>query len=100
MKCSDQTAATPKQPPAPRKKPGRRPGSENRQYDVVNAESTACKKCGSTERTAYTGEPERLVQRHSDATVTITWKKCQCLACGQWRKDRYESRAANGGSGA
>ena len=72
--------------------PGRPEGTANRRYDVVEGRLTACKKCGSTERSPYQGSPEELRQEFSDGVVVTTWHKCVCLACGQHRKDKYLRR--------
>ena len=69
---------------------GRPKGSPNREVDVVTAQPTRCKKCGSPERSAYINrrtmevggiEPDGRRYRR------VVWRRCQCLKCGQWRDD-------------
>lgn len=75
---------------------GRPAGSENRQYDYVDASVTRCRKCGSTERTRY----EQTRELSQDGTTPdglpfthVVWRRTCCKACGQWRIDRfYENR--------
>lgn len=75
-----------------RKKPGRPAGSPNRQYDIVDVEMVPLSKCrcGSTDRSAYSQNPEKHTQKFSDGMIVTTWQKTQCLRCGQWRKDRTQ----------
>lgn len=92
------------QPPAPPKsiasnppKPplGRPAGAPNIKTEV-DVEPSRCKKCGSTERTAYFGVPE--VQEfdglHEGEPYThIVRRRCRCKRCEQVRIDRhYENR--------
>lgn len=70
--------------------PGRPPGSPNRDFDIVEAHLTKCRRCGSTSRSAYQGRPEKARMNHSDKTIVIIWRRCKCLGCGQWRKDKYQ----------
>lgn len=74
---------------------GRPQGAPNikSEVDVV---PSSCKKCGSTERSAYFGTPQ--VQEfngvHDGKPYThIVRKRCTCSNCGQNRFDRsYENR--------
>lgn len=71
---------------------GRPPEAKNRTYDVVEAQATACKRCGSTDRTAYGPNPEVHRQPFDEVTIVTTFKRCMCTACGQWRKDKFVSK--------
>ena len=71
---------------------GRPAGSENRQYDHVDASGTRCGKCGSTERTRYeqTREIAQIGTTLSGLPFThVVWRRTRCKACGQWRIDRF-----------
>lgn len=79
------------------KRAGRPKESTNREYDQVDKVVSRCARCGSTERTEYTGRSVNNFQ----ATYTnaadgkpynrIVYQTCQCTQCHQWRKDRsYE----------
>ena len=78
---------------------GRPPGSENRQYDHVDASGTRCGKCGSTERTRYeqTREIAQIGTTLSGLPFThVVWRRTCCKACGQWRIDRFfENRTSD-----
>ena len=73
-------------------KRGRPAGSKNRKkVAVAEMKRTSCPKCGSKERTAY------CQRRKMDASgkdiegrifTAVTWRRCQCEGCGQWRDDR------------
>ncbi len=71
---------------------GRPGGSENRQYDHVDASGTRWRKCGSTERTHY--EQTREIAQAGTTSkglqfTHVTWRRTCCKACGQWRIDRF-----------
>ncbi|MCE9605077.1 MAG: hypothetical protein K8U03_09280 [Planctomycetia bacterium] len=79
-----------------RKNAGRPAGAANIK-STVDVQPSQCKKCQSTERSAYFGTPE--VQEFSgvrpDGTqyTHIVRRRCTCSACGQVRFDRaYENR--------
>ena len=76
---------------------GRPPGSENRQYDQVDAAVTRCRKCGGTDRTPYeqTRELEQAGTRDDGPYTHIVWRRTQCKACGQWRVDRFFENRSN-----
>lgn len=78
-----------------RRGPGRPPGAENLEYDIVEAAQTKCQRCGSTERARYKKEPAVLRQHFEDKTVIITWRKTRCLKCGRARKDKYTQEDAS-----
>ena len=73
--------------------PGRPPESTNRDYDIVDVQPSAC-RCGSTERTPYEGKPQEFVQEFTDHARVTIWRRTQCLACGQHRKDRSQCKRA------
>ncbi len=71
---------------------GRPAGSENRQYDHVDASGTRCQKCGSTERTRYEQTREIAQSGTTSAGLPFThviWRRTCCKTCGQWRIDRF-----------
>lgn len=76
------------------KKPGRPPGSENREYDYVPAEPTRCRVpgCGSTERAPYHHPTEHEiagVDNEGKPYTHVVWRRTHCLACGQHRVDKW-----------
>lgn len=72
-----------------------RKGIPNKQYDECDVEPSRCKRCGSTERTAYRPMTEAKVNRTPSglpATHAI-WRACECKNCKQTRRDVfYENR--------
>lgn len=64
--------------------------------EVVDVKVSHCRKCHSTERTAYTNTVEREISGvTSDQRpyTHILWRSTKCAACGQARKDRcFENR--------
>jgi len=73
------------------KKGGRPAGSANRDYAVVVVNKSACPACGSVERSDYTDTSTmdfNGIDQNGMSYSKVTWRTCQCLACGQWRKDK------------
>jgi hypothetical protein len=72
-----------------------RKGIPNREYDECEIESSRCKKCGSTERSAYRPMHETHINRTPSGkpATHAVWRACHCLKCGQHRRDVfYENR--------
>lgn len=64
---------------------------------IVAAQLTACRKCGSTERTKYTNRREIAFDgmRDGQPYTDIVWRNTSCVACGQVRVDQtFENRVA------
>ena len=83
-----------------KKKPGRKPGTPNREYDQVVTYPGRCKRCGSTNRSPYFGDKiEHAVTGIDPAGNpydTVVWRRTKCLDCGQVRKEMsYELRKKN-----
>lgn len=98
-----------KKKPARRKR-GRPVGSKTKPRDVVRAEVTRCRKCGSDKRTAYanrnvvefasvrclrcprTGRAGAACACGGTYAIPfsrIVLRRTACLACGQARLDKY-----------
>lgn len=64
-----------------------------RNYDQAEAQPSRCKKCQSTQRTAYFGSPVArvfdYVQRRPDGTdfTRLIRRRTKCSDCGQYRWD-------------
>lgn len=71
------------------KKPGRPVGAPNKEYDVVDAQATSCKRCQSTNRKPYRGKPRQLIQQFTDKIVKMVWRRTACLDCGKPRMDKF-----------
>lgn len=75
-------------------------GSKNAQVDVAHVEVTRCRKCGSTERTAYYNTRVREASgtdAEGRAYNQIVWRRTTCINCGQVRDDisrEYNPRQA------
>lgn len=76
---------------------GRPPESPNRKYDIVEAAPTACRVCGSTERSPYDARVDRNSFQNTHVNPTtgrefnvVEYRNTKCLKCGQWRRDRTE----------
>lgn len=81
--------------PQTKAKAGRPKGSLTVERDVVAVIPAACKRCGSTKRTAY----DKVIERAMAGTIEgaaynhIVWRRTKCTACGQARIERhYENR--------
>lgn len=67
--------------------------TENREYDQSEARPSTCRKCRSTRRTAYFGEPLSRIfeipQVHPDGTefTRLIRRRTKCQDCGQFRFD-------------
>ena len=52
----------------------------------------SCPRCGSTNRTPYSGYPRRVRGRHvldnGDAYALVVIRRTQCLDCGLFRFDK------------
>lgn len=75
---------------------GRPPGAKNRDYVLSDAQPSRCPKCQSTDKGPYISKTEQpAVGVHDGKEYThVIWRRCQCLACGQYRADRsFENRA-------
>lgn len=77
---------------AKKKKRGRPVGSKNRKkVAVAKMERTRCPTCGSKNRSAYCQKREMEASgkdRDGRIFTAVTWRRCQCRGCGQWRDDR------------
>ncbi|QDV53708.1 hypothetical protein Enr17x_57890 [Gimesia fumaroli] len=78
-----------------RKKTGRPKGKKTQDLPVVEISATHCPKCKSTERTGYR---DVRTMEHSGIAPGgypynfISWKRTECLKCGQHRIDKkYEN---------
>lgn len=73
-------------------KKGRPKDAKGRHYVTAIAVVSRCPKldCLSTERSAYTKTEEISVigEENGMPYNTVIWRTCQCLSCGQWRRDR------------
>lgn len=101
MKGLKKPEATPAADEHLERKPGRPPGSENKDYDVVTVEPTRCLGCQSTEREAYfrtTVQPFAGVDPSGRPYTHVVRRYTRCAGCGQLRIDRsLENRT--GGEG-
>lgn len=68
-----------------------RKGIPNKQYDECDVEPSRCKKCGSTERSAYRPMAEALVTRTPSGlpATHAVWRACECKNCKQTRRDVF-----------
>jgi len=77
---------------------GRPTGSRTKNSPEVEAELSRCPKCGSTERTAYTGKHEQAyagLDPFNQPFTHIIKQRTACVDCGQHRIDRtLENRPA------
>jgi hypothetical protein len=76
-------------------KRGRPRGSKTVERDVIPVIPSACKRCGSTQRTPY----DKVIERVMTGTIAdkaythIVWRRTKCTSCGQARIERhYENR--------
>lgn len=70
---------------------GRPAGSRTKNSPEVPAELSRCPKCGSTERTAYTGKHEQTysgLDPFNQPFTHIIRQRTACVNCGQHRIDR------------
>lgn len=76
----------------PGKRAGRPKGAKGRHYMTAVAVVSRCPRpeCLSTERSDYTKTEELSVIGDENGLPydTVIWRTCQCLKCGQWRRDR------------
>lgn len=72
------------------KKSGRKPGAKGRDYETATVVESRCPKCKSTDRSEYSNKTESDIVGVENGVPfnTVVWRTCQCLACGQWRRDR------------
>lgn len=80
-------------------KPRGRPAGSPNVTEVVTVAPSRCRKCLSTERTAYVNPLEREIAGVHDGQpyTHIIWRSTKCARCGQGRKDRtFENRSAGG----
>lgn len=72
-------------------RPGRRPGSKNREVQQVLVQGGACPKCNSTNRTKYTQtrKQHHTGERDGKPFNQIVRRWCQCVDCGQWRIEKH-----------
>ena len=62
-----------------------RAGIANRHYLVCHLQASRCPSCGSTRRTRYF---DRIIVAMPTAEGShLVVRRCQCLACGTYRKD-------------
>lgn len=68
-----------------------------RKYRVVDVVLSRCPECGSSRRSQYekseTTEARGVVD--GQPFNAIVFRACQCLECGQWRKDRSKEWIGN-----
>lgn len=94
------TTTAAKTPPKPQpeatKGSGRPPGSPNAQYDEVEVQVVACRRCGSTERSPYFGIRRFPYCGEKDGRPynRIVWRSCRCLQCGQHRREKTFEQSA------
>lgn len=65
---------------------------------VSEAILTACRTCGSTERTKYENRREMAfgVERDGRQFTHVVWRDTNCAACGQRRTDQsFENRVGS-----
>lgn len=77
-----------------RRKRGRPPGSKTQTLPQVETAATACPSCKSTERGPYfntRGVNVAGVHPTLGIYSHVTWRRTQCLTCGQYRDDKEYS---------
>lgn len=77
-----------------------RAGRKNHQYQVADAVTSSCPKCGSTDRVPYyrKTEHERLKAPDGKPCTHAVLRYTQCEGCGQHRIDRtFENRRSRNG---
>ena len=74
----------------PERRKGRPKDAKGREYVAGIAIPSRCPICKSTERSAYTNTQicDTVGEENRMPYDTVIWRTCQCLKCGQWRRDR------------
>ncbi len=77
---------------ADKTKAGRPQGAVAREYMTSQTVISRCPQpdCQSTDRSAYQNTVEDQIEGIENGLPynTVVWRTCQCLKCGQWRRDR------------
>jgi len=82
-------------------KPGRKPGSRNKEYVHAISYPGRCPACQSTNRSPFIpgGTTTQEIEGNDpqgEPYDAVVWRKCKCLDCGQLRTERsYELRKKN-----
>lgn len=69
---------------------GRPKDAKSREYATGEVVLSRCPTCNSTDRSKYEKATEHEIVGEEDGKPYnfVIWRGCQCLNCGQWRRDR------------